>query len=64
MGRHGGRGPVPPDRLRSPFRRPAILMQDFTGVPVVADLAAMRDAMVALGGDPWPCSPRCRPSWS
>ena len=26
-------------------------MQDFTGVPVVADLAAMRDAMVALGGD-------------
>ena len=26
-------------------------MQDFTGVPVIADLAAMRDAMVALGGD-------------
>src|ERR671933_1269898 len=29
-----------------------ILMQDFTGVPAVVDLAAMRDAMVALGGDP------------
>jgi aconitate hydratase A / 2-methylisocitrate dehydratase len=29
-----------------------VLMQDFTGVPAVVDLAAMRDAMVALGGDP------------
>ena len=27
-------------------------MQDFTGVPAVVDLAAMRDAMTALGGDP------------
>ena len=27
-------------------------MQDFTGVPCVVDLAAMREAMVALGGDP------------
>ena len=27
-------------------------MQDFTGVPAVVDLAAMRDAMAALGGDP------------
>ncbi len=27
-------------------------MQDFTGVPAVVDLAAMRDAMIALGGDP------------
>ena len=27
-------------------------MQDFTGVPAVVDLAAMRDAMVALGSDP------------
>src|SRR5690606_24782105 len=33
--------------------RPArVLMQDFTGVPAVVDLAAMRDAMNALGGDP------------
>src|SRR4051795_5383676 len=29
-----------------------VLMQDFTGVPAVVDLAAMRDAMAALGGDP------------
>ncbi|MDE3105538.1 MAG: aconitate hydratase AcnA [Acidobacteriota bacterium] len=29
-----------------------VLMQDFTGVPAIVDLAAMRDAMVALGGDP------------
>ena len=28
-----------------------VLMQDFTGVPAVVDLAAMRDAMKALGGD-------------
>jgi aconitate hydratase len=34
------------------FSPARILMQDFTGVPVVADLAAMRDAMAALGGDP------------
>ena len=27
-------------------------MQDFTGVPAVVDLAAMRDAMTNLGGDP------------
>jgi aconitate hydratase len=29
-----------------------VLMQDFTGVPAIVDLAAMRDAMAALGGDP------------
>ncbi|MCK6554905.1 aconitate hydratase AcnA [Candidatus Binatia bacterium] len=29
-----------------------VLMQDFTGVPAVVDLAAMRDAIAALGGDP------------
>ncbi|MGH9116118.1 MAG: aconitate hydratase AcnA, partial [Acidimicrobiales bacterium] len=34
------------------FAPARILMQDFTGVPAVVDLAAMRDAMVALGGDP------------
>ena len=33
--------------------RPArVLMQDYTGIPAVVDLAAMRDAVVALGGDP------------
>ena len=34
-----------------------VLMQDFTGVPAVVDLAAMRDAMVALGGDPEKINP-------
>ncbi len=33
------------------FRPARVLMQDFTGVPAVVDLAAMRDAMVHLGGD-------------
>jgi aconitate hydratase len=35
-----------------PFRPARILMQDFTGVPGVVDLAAMRDGIVRLGGDP------------
>ena len=34
------------------FRPARVLMQDFTGVPAVVDLAAMRDAMETLGGDP------------
>jgi aconitate hydratase len=34
------------------FAPARILMQDFTGVPAVVDLAAMRDAMTAMGGDP------------
>jgi aconitate hydratase len=33
------------------YRPARVLMQDFTGVPAVVDLAAMRDAMVSLGGD-------------
>ena len=44
--RTGGRNP------REIAYRPArVLMQDFTGVPAVVDLAAMRDGIVALGGD-------------
>ncbi len=34
------------------YRPARVLMQDFTGVPAVVDLAAMRDAMKRLGGDP------------
>src|SRR2546427_4055081 len=34
------------------FRPARVLMQDFTGVPAVVDLAAMRDAMEHLDGDP------------
>lgn len=36
-----------------------VLMQDFTGVPAVVDLAAMRDAMHRLGGDPKKINPKC-----
>ena len=35
-----------------PFRPARILMQDFTGVPAVVDLAAMRDGIIKLAGDP------------
>ncbi|MBA2687689.1 MAG: aconitate hydratase, partial [Gemmatimonadaceae bacterium] len=34
------------------FRTARVLLQDFTGVPAVVDLAAMRDALAKLGGDP------------
>lgn len=39
------------------FRPSRVLMQDFTGVPAVVDLAAMRTSMVQLGGDPDKISP-------
>ncbi len=39
------------------YRPARVLMQDFTGVPAVVDLAVMRDAMVALGGDPAKINP-------
>ena len=39
------------------FRPARVLMQDFTGVPAVVDLAAMREAMVSLGGDPQKINP-------
>ncbi|MBY0337122.1 MAG: aconitate hydratase AcnA [Acetobacteraceae bacterium] len=40
-----------------PFRPARILMQDFTGVPAVVDLAAMRDGILRLGGDPQKVNP-------
>jgi aconitate hydratase len=39
------------------YRPARVLMQDFTGVPAVVDLAAMRDAMTHLGGDPQKINP-------
>ena len=39
------------------YRPARVLMQDFTGVPAVVDLAAMRDAMAHLGGDPTKINP-------
>lgn len=51
-GENGGQNP------REIAYRPArVLMQDFTGVPAVVDLAAMRDGIVALGGDPEKINP-------
>ncbi|MDT9599436.1 aconitate hydratase AcnA [Sphingosinicella rhizophila] len=40
------------------YRPARVLMQDFTGVPAVVDLAAMRDAMAKLGGDPEKINPQ------
>ena len=39
------------------FRPARVLMQDFTGVPAVVDLAAMRDGIASLGGDPEKINP-------
>ncbi len=39
------------------YRPARVLMQDFTGVPAVVDLAAMRDAMLQMGGDPGEINP-------
>ena len=44
--------PSQPAEYELPFMPARVILQDFTGVPCVVDLAAMRDAMAALGGDP------------
>mgnify|MGYP006267212033 CR=1 FL=1 len=41
-----------PGQIEIPFSPARVLLQDFTGVPCVVDLAAMRSAMARLGGDP------------
>jgi aconitate hydratase len=72
--RHCGNGVVTEDHVRAvagwrpqpdqsrelPFMPGRVVLQDFTGVPCVVDLAAMRDAMVALGGDPRRINPLVR----
>jgi len=64
--RNAGRGVVREDEAKAlatwrpnaaieaevPFMPARVLLQDFTGVPAIVDLAAMRDAMAAIGGDP------------
>jgi len=45
------------DPVEIPYHPARVLMQDFTGVPAVVDLAAMRDAMAAQGGDPAKINP-------
>jgi aconitate hydratase len=64
--RHCGNFPVSPDDVKNlaawnasspkdvelPFKPARVILQDFTGVPVLVDLAAMRSAVKRLGGDP------------
>ena len=63
--RHAGKGYVEPQHVEAvaawsptnsgadvPFMPSRVVLQDFTGVPAVVDLAAMRDGIRALGGDP------------
>ena len=69
--RHSGNGIVSAEDVRKlaawnaekpaadelPFTPARVVLQDFTGVPAVVDLAAMRSAMVRLGGDPKKINP-------
>lgn len=48
----GNYNPADPAKEELPFKPARVLLQDFTGVPSVVDLAAMRSAMARLGGDP------------
>ena len=47
-----------PAPVEIPYHPARVLMQDFTGVPAVVDLAAMRDAVKKLGGDPAKVNPQ------
>jgi aconitate hydratase len=49
--------PTKVDAVEMPFMPGRVVLQDFTGVPCVVDLAAMRDAMKTLGGDPAQINP-------
>ena len=50
--------PSSPARVEIPFLPARVLLQDFTGVPAVVDLAAMRSVIARLGGDPNKINPR------
>ncbi|RMH01143.1 MAG: aconitate hydratase AcnA [Chloroflexi bacterium] len=47
-----------PAQLEIPFKPARVILQDFTGVPAVVDLAALRSAMARLGGDPKKINPQ------
>jgi aconitate hydratase len=49
--------PTQPAEAELPFMPARVILQDFTGVPCVVDLAAMRDAVAAMGGDPSKVNP-------
>ena len=46
-----------PPQVEVPFQPGRVVLQDFTGVPAVVDLAALRSAMVRMGGDPQKINP-------
>ncbi|MCO6449868.1 MAG: aconitate hydratase, partial [Caldilineales bacterium] len=46
------------ERKEMPFKPARVVMQDFTGVPAVVDLAALRDQMARMGGDPAKVNPQ------
>ncbi|XP_076889519.1 aconitate hydratase 1-like [Bidens hawaiensis] len=46
-----------PKKVEIPFKPARVLLQDFTGVPTIVDLAGMRNAMHKLGGDPGKINP-------
>jgi aconitate hydratase len=50
--------PKPEIRPALPFRPARVIMQDFTGVPAIVELAAMREAMARMGGDPAKINPQ------
>jgi aconitate hydratase len=50
--------PLEPGSVEVPFQPGRVILQDFTGVPAVVDLAALRSAMAELGGDPRRINPR------
>src|SRR5512143_2081105 len=54
LANYNARSPAP---VEVPFKLTRVVMQDFTGVPGVVDLAAMRDAAKRLGGDPKKINP-------
>jgi aconitate hydratase len=54
LARSGG---TPPQDKEIAFRPARVLMQDFTGVPAVVDLATMRDVIKQMGGDPKKINP-------
>ena len=46
-----------PPQVEVPFMVGRVVLQDFTGVPAVVDMAALRDAMIRMGGDPKKINP-------
>ena len=53
-----GYNPAQPAQVEIPFKPARVILQDFTGVPAVVDLAALRSAMKRMGGDPKKINPQ------